>query len=136
MVSSAEEQSKRYPKNLFVHRGHFQEVLHGYGTKLWVFCQPEELSERLRLVGWRRRAKSGSLYRRLQLDRYDIGCGDCHREFAAALEQPGGPVRVQPAGQAISAGIRERKNRGQERSLRSHHLSRQAGCWAARGWHP
>src|ERR1700682_2103786 len=100
MFSSGEEQSKRFPESLFVHRRlDFQEVLHGYGTKLWVFfSQPEELFASLSPVrrggrGWHR-----SLHRRLQLDRHNVKRGERLGELAAAHPPPGRCVRVYTAG--------------------------------------
>src|ERR1700694_3825467 len=101
MFTSGPEQSKRYPKNLFVHGdSFFREVFDGYGVKLWVFCQPEELFKGLCRAGGGERAELRIVSSRMQHGIY-LERSDRVRELDAALKQSGCLVRVQAAGQAI-----------------------------------
>src|SRR4030081_48269 len=102
MVTRAREQSKRYPSStdsvpsLWDEQGRrvfFKEVFHGYGTRLWVLSQSEELSGPLRPFCRGGRGWAGSLSGRLQHDQHHpIGCGDRDCELAAAVKQSGGAV--------------------------------------------
>src|SRR4030081_2863826 len=106
MFTSGPEQSKRYPESLFVDAdsflgdSFFREGFDGYGVKLWVFGQPEELFEGLCRAGGGERAQLRIVSRRMQ-HRFYIERRDRDGELDAALEQSGCSVRVQAAGQAI-----------------------------------
>src|SRR6202171_1389975 len=101
MFTSGPEQSKRYPESLFDWAGSFfREVFDGYGGNLWVFGQPEERFEGLCRAGRGERAQLRIVSSRMQ-HRFHVERRDCDGELDAALEQSGGSVRVQAAGQAV-----------------------------------
>src|SRR5260370_8325054 len=127
MFTSGPDQSKRYPESLFVNAGSFlgdsffREVCDGYGVKLWVVGQPEELFEGLCCAGGGERAQLRIVSSRMQHWFY-IERSDRDGELDAAFEQSGCSVRVQAAGQAIRFDACELEDRSQQQPLRSHPL--------------